>query len=217
MSVLFLLVFAGPGFAKEVSLMSGFYRGQDGDDQPTKRQISVGSRFGFDIVDRSMWYVQARITSTSYSGDKAPDDSTGLLLGGGQYYFLKSFDKGIHSYLAWLGYFSNEKDSPNVGTEVETNGLFYVGSAVFRFDFTKFIIMDVEVQFFNSGLTSKTTTTTTAGGVSTETSTKKPSFMLSPLPAARTPCSSILAISFKGLWGKQTDEPARSQRMLRAS
>lgn len=173
MSVLFLLVFAQLGFAKEVSLMSGFYRGQDGDGQPTKREISIGSRFGFDIVERSMWYVQARITSTSYSGDNAPDGSTGLLLGGGQYYFLKSFDKGIHSYLAWLGYFSNEKDSPNVGTEIETNGLFYAGSAGFRFDFTKAIIMDLEVQFFNSGLTSKTTTTTTAGGVSTETSTKK--------------------------------------------
>lgn len=173
LSVLFLLGFANLGFAKELSLMSGFYRGQDGDGQPTKREISIGSRFGFDIVDRSMWYAQARITSTSYSGDNAPDGSTGLLLGGGQYYFLKSFEKGIHSYLAWLGYFMNEKDSPNVGTEIESNGLFYAGSAGFRFDFTKSIILDMEVQFFNSGLTSKTTTTTTAGGVSSETSTKK--------------------------------------------
>jgi hypothetical protein len=97
MSALFLLVFADFGFAKEVSLMSGFYRGQGEDSQPTKREISIGSRFGFDTVERTMWYVQGRITSTPYIGDNAPDGSTGLLLGGWQYYFLKSFDKGIHS------------------------------------------------------------------------------------------------------------------------
>jgi hypothetical protein len=172
-SVLFLLGFANLGFAKELSLLSGFYRGQDGDGQPTKREISIGSRFGFDIVDRSMWYLQGRLTSTSYSGDNAPDGSTGLLFGGGRYHFLKTFEKGIHAYLAWLAYFMNEKDAPNAGTEIETNGLFYAGSAGFRFDFTKSIIFDMEVQFFNSGLTSKTTTTTTAGGVSSETSTKR--------------------------------------------
>jgi hypothetical protein len=170
---LFLLVFANLGFAKELSLMSGFYRGQDGDGQPTKREISLGSRFGFDIADRKMWYLQARLTSTSFSGDNAPDGSTGILLGGGQYYFLKTFDKGIHSYLAWLGYFMNESNSPAAGTEIETNGLFYAGSAGFRFDFTKSFILDIEVQFFNSGLTTKSTTTNTAGGVSTETSTKR--------------------------------------------
>lgn len=171
--VLFLLGFADLGFAKEVSLMSGFYRGQEGDGQPTKREISIGSRYGFDIVDRSMWFVQARVTSTSYSGDNAPDGSTGLLLGGGQYYFLKSFDKGIHSYVSWLGYFMNEKDSPSAATEIETNGLFYAASAGFRFDFTKAVVMDIEVQFFNSGLTAKTTTTTTTGGVTTESEQKQ--------------------------------------------
>jgi hypothetical protein len=171
--VLFLLGFANFGFAKELSLMSGFYRGQDGDGQATKRELSIGSRYGFDIVDRSMWYLQARLTSTSYSGDNAPDGSTGLLLGGGRYHFLKSFDRGIHTYLAWLAYFLNEKDSPGAGTEIETNGLFYAGSAGFRFDLTKSIILDMEVQFFNSGLTSKSTTTTTAGGVSSKASTKK--------------------------------------------
>ncbi len=93
-SVLFLLVFANLSFAKELSLMSGFYRGQDGDGQPTKREISIGSRFGFDIVERTMWYLQARVTSTSYSGDNAPDGSTGLLLGGGPYFFPQVIRQG---------------------------------------------------------------------------------------------------------------------------
>lgn len=170
-SVLLLLGFSNIGFAKELSLLSGFYRGQEGDGQPTKREISVGSRFGFDITDRTMWYLQARVSSTSYSGDNAPDGSTGLLLGGGQYYFLKSFEKGLHSYLSWLGYFQNDKDSPAADTQIETSGLFYAASAGFRFDFTKDIILDIEVQFFNSGLTSKTTTTT--GTPAAKTSTKK--------------------------------------------
>src|SRR6478735_7167748 len=126
--VLFLLGFANLGFAKEVSLLSGFYRSQESDGQPSKREISIGSRYGFDIADRSMWYVQARVNSTSYSGDNAPDGGTGLLLGGGQYYFLKTFEKGIHTYLSWLAAFINDKDSPSAATEIKTNGLFYSGS-----------------------------------------------------------------------------------------
>src|SRR3954468_13710252 len=105
MPVLVLLGFANLGFATEVTLMSGLYRGGAGVGQPTKREMSVGSRFGFDIVDRTMWYLQARVTSTSYSGDNAPDSTTGLRLGGGHYYFLKSFDKGVHCYLSWLASF----------------------------------------------------------------------------------------------------------------
>jgi len=174
--LLFLLGFANLGFAKELSLLSGFYRGQEGDGQPSKKEVSIGSRFGLDITDRSMWYVQARISSTSYSGDNAPDGSTGLLLGGGQYYFLKSFTKDLHSYLSWLAYFENEKDEPNATTSIERNGLYYAATAGFRFDFTNSIVFDMEVQFFNSGLTAKQTTSTTVAGVTTKTTETKTEF-----------------------------------------
>ncbi len=171
--LLFLLGIADLAFAKELSLMSGFYKGQSGDGQPTRKEISVGSRFGFDITDRTMWYLQARVSSTSYSGDSAPKGSTGLLLGGGQYYFLKSFDKGVYSYLSWLAYFKNQEESTSATTTVEENGLYYAGSAGFRFDFTKTIVFDIEVNFFDSGLTSKSTTSTTTGTSTTKTTQKK--------------------------------------------
>ncbi len=160
---LLLLAVTTQAGAHDLSLLSGFYRSSKIDPGLGQSEISIGTRYALKpSADQSQWFIRAKITSVSYSGDNAPDGGLNLELGGGKLYFLKKFSSDIRSYIAWDVYFLNSKVAENNTTEVESNGLLYGGHAGFRFDLSKALYFDVDAKLFESALTAKTTTRNTA-------------------------------------------------------
>jgi hypothetical protein len=165
--LLVFLGFSGSAFASEVSLLSGFYRSTD-DPGLKSSTISLGGRYGFTpSEDRTFWFLDLGISSTSYSGDNAPDGASGVTVGGGQKYFFRNFGKAIHTFLAWSAGFRSETNA-DATTKTESSGIYYAANGGFRFDFTKTLFMDIEAQFFNSSLMGSRKTTTNPGGIQTE-------------------------------------------------
>ncbi len=165
------LICLGPKvYADEISLLSGFYDSQENDPGIKAQTISLGGRYGLAMnpEEKSFWFIDGGLSSTSYSGDNAPDSATGFRLGAGQKYFFKNFTKSIHSYLTWAAGFVSENSS-DATTDTETQGLYYAGSGGFRFDFTKTIYFEIDARFFESLLTGSTKRTVTATGVTAET------------------------------------------------
>ena len=126
-------------------------------------ETSIGARYGLKVASKAQWFVQARLTSTSYSGDNAPDGGSGFELGGGQKYFYRSFHSRITPYLSWLALFSNSK-SATATAETTTQGIFYGGQLGMRFVFDKSIFVEFESSVFLSALNSSTTVKNTATG-----------------------------------------------------
>ena len=156
-------------YAHEVSLLSGFYNSAENTPGFKQQTVSVGGRYGLsDDESRNFWFVDAGFSSTSYSGDNAPDGGTGLTLGGGQMYFLRNFGKFIHSFISWsAGYESG--NSADTNSKTESSGIYYAGNAGFRFDFSKSLFIDIEAQLFRSSLTRNVKTTNTTSDTTQET------------------------------------------------
>ncbi len=164
---------SGLAFADEISLVSGFYRSTDNDPGYKTQTIDIGGRWGFGVAgeNRHFWFLDLGLSNSSYSGDGAPDGSSGFQIGAGQKWFFTNLSSSIHTYLAWAaGY---KQDTVNgIGTKDETSGLYYAGDAGFQFDFSKRIFFTAEAELFNSMLTGNhKVTTTSATGTSTETKT----------------------------------------------
>lgn len=170
--LMILLPFAPTVYADEVSLLSGFYNSTENDPGIKAQTISLGGRYGLamNLESKYFWFVDAGVSSTTYSGDNAPDSANGFRIGGGQKYFFKNFTKSIHTFLAWAAGYRSESSGDNA-SETKSSGIYYAGSGGFRFDFTKSIFFDIEAQFFNSSLMGSTKTTTNATGTSVETKT----------------------------------------------
>lgn len=164
-ALLMLLPFTSNVYADEVSLLSGFYDSQDNDPGFKRSTISLGGRYGLDmdLEGKYFWFIDAGFSSTSYSGENAPDGSTGFNGGAGQKYFFKNFGKSIHTFLAWAAGYRSESSEDNT-RELESSGLYYRGHAGFRFDFTKSIFFDIDVRFFDSYLVGEVESTNSGTG-----------------------------------------------------
>lgn len=167
--LLLLLGSSGPAFADELSLLSGFFRSQEDDPGLKRQEISLGGRYGLALntETRSLWFVEARLASISYSGDNPPDDATDLTLGGGQVYFFRNYGKAIHTFLSWFAGLQTSSSATG-NTSTESTAIVYGGNAGFRFDFSKKIFVDMEANLVTSALTRSTKTKTDATGAETE-------------------------------------------------
>lgn len=171
LAVFFAALLATSVHADEMSLLSGFYRTQDDTPGFKQRTLQLGGRYGFaPAKDKHFWFFDAGVSSTSYSGDGAPDGASGLRIGLGQKYFFHNLGEFVHTFLAWSAGYRNESSADRT-TKTKASGLYYAGNGGFRFDFSKSIFMDVEAEFFNSSLMSSVKTTTTATGATAETKT----------------------------------------------
>ncbi len=159
--------------AANLSLVSGFYKKSEPDAGFGTSQVSLGARLGFGASQNKQWYGEARFGSVSYSGDGAPDGSTTISIGGGQYYFLRSFGSGVRSYLSWLVGYLNEESELNATSKTKSSGLFYGGNAGFRFDLSSSFFFDLNANLFESALMATDTTEVTAGGTSSKSETKR--------------------------------------------
>ncbi len=160
---------SGHVYAEEISLVSGFYRSQDNTPGFKESKISLGGRYGFVMnEERRFWFIDAGVTSTSYSGDDAPKGGSGILLGGGQQYFFRNFGKAIHTFLAWSAGIKSDSSADKI-EKTDTTALYYAGDAGFRFDYSKTFFMDIEAQLFESALNRTIKVTPNAGGDGRET------------------------------------------------
>ncbi|MFK7823076.1 MAG: hypothetical protein AB8G05_02905 [Oligoflexales bacterium] len=151
-----IFTFSFSAMADDLSLLSGVYRSSEIDGGISETETSIGARYGLKIFSKAQWFVQARLTSTSYSGDNAPDGASGFEVGGGQKYFYRSFSSRIVPYLSWLGLFSSAS-SANATTETSTQGIFYGGQVGLKFVFDKSFFVDFESSLFLSALNSTST------------------------------------------------------------
>jgi len=169
---LILLMLAGISsslYADEVSLLSGFYRSQDNSPGLAQKTISLGGRYGLEPnEEKRFWFFDLNVSSTSYSGDAAPDSSTGIEIGAGQQFFFRNFSKATHSFLAWSAGFKSASSADD-DSKRESSGIYYRADAGFRFDFSKTFFVDVAARLFDSSLTNTETDKPFAGGAETKT------------------------------------------------
>ena len=151
-----ILILSFSAKADDLSLLSGVYRSTSVDGGIGETETSIGARYGLKIANKVQWFAQARLTSTSYSGDNAPDGGSGFEVGGGQKYFYRSFSSRITPYLSWLALFSNASNTTGA-TETTTQGIFYGGQAGMKFVLDRSFFVDFEASFFLSALNSTTT------------------------------------------------------------
>jgi hypothetical protein len=107
-------------------------------------------RYG-DMVSHSknlMWYADAGIEMISYSGDQAPDDGTGVVIGGGGRLFFEPIGERLKPYLGLGGSYESSKDVDLAGRERESSGLYYgmhAGARMLMGSLAEFDMADVSV------------------------------------------------------------------------
>ena len=157
------LFYSIPALSEDISVVSGVYRSSAVDGGISETETSIGLRYGLKVVSKSQWFVQAKLSSTSYSGDNAPDGGSGFQVGGGQKYFYRSFSNRITPYLYWLALFINDNTASNT-TETSSQGIFYGGHAGIKFNFDKSIFVEFGSTLFFSALNSTVTVKNSATG-----------------------------------------------------
>ncbi len=174
------LVWVSSASAGEISMVSGLYKSEKvktAAGSTGASTIELGARYAEPFDDTMHWFGQGDLTLRSYSGDGAPDDSTSLELLGGVRMYYPSFSLSVTPFLSVYGGYKAETSvsSWSPVTEVEVSGLYYFGSAGFRFNLATSAFLDIEVEAFESALfaTEKTTVAGTPPAGSTETKTTK--------------------------------------------
>jgi len=177
----------GAAFGADVSMVSGLYRSEEwkagGRDAGGKSEIAFAGRYHDDLSTHVGWFAMAGLNFKSYDaadGGTAPDNSTGIGLGGGMRLYFSPFGHSAVPYVAGSARYMNDKDTSYDGDaggfrEETTSGLFYSGAVGLRIGLNEDFFMELESQFFDSALyaTVKTerTSTTTTGGTPTTTKT----------------------------------------------
>ena len=118
----------------------------------------------------------------SGQGGSAPDNSTGISLGGGMRMYFSPFGHSVVPYVAGSGRYMNDKDTTYDGgtggfREVESSGLYYSGAIGIRVGMNEDFFLEIESAIFDSALyanekTERTTVTTGGAGGTTVTTSE---------------------------------------------
>lgn len=157
------LLFAGTAHAGEISVVSGLYKNKKIKGGWGESHMEVGMRYAEPLDDTIHWFGQGNITLRSYSGTGAPDDSTSLDLLGGVRFYFPAFSVAVTPFISTYGGYKAESYMRGAN-QVEESGLFYYGSAGFRFNIDRSFFIDTEAELFESALFATETEDVPASG-----------------------------------------------------
>ncbi len=167
-------VFAANAQAAELSALSGLYKSNKVKNGLETTNISLGARYGAEVVDGKSWFADVNVNNTSYKvkAGKAPDADSIYSLGGGMAYWMKSLSSdNFTPYLAIAAHLESGKYTNAAGAQVETTGVSYQSDVGVRINTSDKCFINLETNLFKSYLTKtdKEKTTTAAGTTTTET------------------------------------------------
>lgn len=154
------ILFTNPAFGWEISLVSGLFHHEEyktaGADTGGKSEFTLGARVA-ELVSPSMhWYSEGIVvhrTFESAPGIKTPDDKTSLVAKGGVRYYFFEFSDKVAPFLAAAGGYGLYKDaSVNDNIQTERSGVYYWGYAGLRFDASRDVFFEFEMNMFESAL-----------------------------------------------------------------
>jgi len=148
---------------QDVSMMSGGFQSRsekvEGQNIGGERTFALGLRYGQRMPGNTGWFAEGGLELKSYrsvEGRRAPDNSTGIHLGGGYRTYFDELVAKITPYLAGMGSFRQRDEvtfgTPTYYTSVETSGLYLRGLGGFRFNLDRDVFMELETSLFSSSL-----------------------------------------------------------------
>ena len=183
-------------------MVSGLFKNEsnkvDGSNAGGKSEINVGARYHDDLATNMAWFGHGAISLKSYkagSNTEAPDNSTGIVVGGGVRWYFTPFNASAVPFASAMGSYQNDKEVENNSassfTEIESSGLYYAGSGGVRIGMDTRYWVELETVIFNSALfaAEKSLRSDTVNGVTTTTkreSTKTELFVESFAPITST-------------------------------
>jgi hypothetical protein len=180
-AVVVLGTFAESAFGAEVSMVSGFYKSESRKDNGTKTgsssAVDLAGRFGDDLTTSEAWFAQAGLNLRSYNdagGATAPDNSTGILLGGGVRHYFSPYGESSVPFVSGMVSYENDKsvDFNGGGTydEVSRSGIYYGAGVGIRLGLNREAFVEFECQLFKSALfATETVESTDAAGNKSKT------------------------------------------------
>ena len=170
---------AGQAMAADITLVSGFYKKSNekinGNSKGSVSTISLGGRYQDDLSSETAWIGQGAVNLKSYTGSSgtlAPDNSVGILIGGGIRYYFKPFATSVVPYVSGVANLQNDKSAKWTDTgyvQTTESGLYYGANAGIRAGLGDNFFVELELPFFSSPLfaVTKTETVTQTGNTST--------------------------------------------------
>lgn len=157
------LLAASPGRAADIAMVSGLFKNEsakvDGTNAGGKTEISVGGRYHEDMSTHMAWFGHGGLSIKSYKagkGAEAPDNSTGITLGGGVRWYFNPFSAAAVPFAGAMGYYKNDRDtdyqSAGGFSESEESGIFYAGSGGVRVGMDARFWIELETVVFQSAL-----------------------------------------------------------------
>lgn len=140
-------------YAGEISLLKGFYRGVESDTSFDTSEISLGARYLTGLNNKLDIYFQGDVQIVNFSGQNAPDGTTGMGFEVGVRHNLKNFSGRIIPYLSGgVGLEASKVKNNNFNPVTERSGITYNGKIGFKTRLGGRFFVDLETALFNSDL-----------------------------------------------------------------
>jgi hypothetical protein len=189
-----------PCYGADVTLISGVYKQEktkiNGSNAGGQSEISAGARYHEDLSTQVAWFGQAQLAFRDYRGAddrKAPDNSTGIAIGGGLRRYFANFPQGVAPFVAGVVAVKNDKTAVfTQGGYVETseNGLFYGATLGLRLGLDTPFFAELELPIFESALIASVKEETYSE--TTKETTKKEGTRTELFASSRAPLTHIM-------------------------
>ncbi|MEY4631684.1 MAG: hypothetical protein RIQ81_1804 [Pseudomonadota bacterium] len=170
-------------FAAELTVGSLAFSSQkikaDKTDAGSKSVFGVNGRYHDTLSQTMSWYAIGGIKANSYSSGAsglAPDNSMGIIVGGGARYYFSPFSPSAVPFGFIGGSFNVDSDATFDGngyTETTKNGIYHSAGLGLRMALDEMLFFELESAFYETPLyaVEKTTSVTAAGESKSERTT----------------------------------------------